>query len=384
MTRLTGPDEYFTHQVAYPHAMVGSSDPSWRERYWISIQDTAAKDTVLTLGLGQYPNQDTQEAFAVLSTGGRQHNVRMARALAPRSDRMQVGPLRVDVVEPFRELRLVLDDNPSGLAFDITWTSTLEPILEGRHFQVSRSRVTYDAIRYVQHGRAAGTLRHPGGGFTLDPATWWSERDHSWGTRTLPRAQGAPPGERPEWRMLFFAPLQLPDFGLHLYVYEAEPGRPLHLSAGFAPPRDGKGPYDDELIVGVEHDLRWVAGAPAATLAGGRITVALDSGRELDFDLTAHAGRAHLRGGGYEGWNGWYQGHWKGEESLEHDVWDLTDPAQFYRYAKAGSDHLVEVHHDGKVGFGVIEYMVLPGYPRYAEAIPPRPAALPEPPGADR
>jgi hypothetical protein len=57
MALLTPPDEYFTHQVAYPHAMVGSSDPAWRERYWISIQDTAGKDTVPTLGLGQYPNQ---------------------------------------------------------------------------------------------------------------------------------------------------------------------------------------------------------------------------------------------------------------------------------------------------------------------------------------
>jgi hypothetical protein len=295
----------------------------------------------------------------------------MARALAPHSDRMAVGPLRVEIVRPFEELRFVLAENPSGLAFDITWTSDLEPILEGRHFQVSRSRITYDAIRYVQHGRAVGTLSAPGAEFTLDPATWWSERDHSWGTRPLPRAQGAPPGERPEWRMLFFCPLQLPDFGLHLYLYEAEPGRPLHLSAGFAPRR---GDTLDELIVGVEHDLRWVPGAPAATLAGGHLTLTLDSGRKLDFELIAHPGRAHLRGGGYEGWNGWYQGHWKGEDSLEHEVWDLTDPAQFYRYAKAGSDHLVEVRHEGQTGYGVMEYVVLPGYPRYAEAIPPRPA----------
>jgi hypothetical protein len=49
--------------------MVGSSDPSWRERYWISIQDTENRDTVLTCGIGQYPNQDVQEAFVVLAQG---------------------------------------------------------------------------------------------------------------------------------------------------------------------------------------------------------------------------------------------------------------------------------------------------------------------------
>lgn len=140
MVRLSPPDEYFTHQVAYPHAMVGSSDPSWRERCWISIQDTVGKDTVLTLGLGQYPNQDVQEGFAVLSTGGRQHNLRVARALSPHNDRMHVGPLRVEVVKPFEKLRFILDENASGLAFDITWISTFEPLLEGRHFQISRSR----------------------------------------------------------------------------------------------------------------------------------------------------------------------------------------------------------------------------------------------------
>ncbi len=372
MVRLTPPDEYFTHQVSYPHAMVGSSDPSWRERYWISIQDIANKDVVLSLGLGQYPNQDVQEAFVALSRRGTQRNLRLARALAPDSHLMKVGPLTIDVVKPLEELRLTLEPNPSGIEFDITWTGRVEPILEGRHFQVSRTRVTYDAVRYVQMGRASGTLSAPGYAATLDPDTWWGERDHSWGTRPLPRAAGAPPGERPEWKMLMFAPMQLPDFGLHIYYYEAEPGRPVHLSAAITRPI-GSTATEEDLIVGVDHDLRWVPGAPAATLAGGTITLTMDSGRKLEFELTAHPGRAHLRGGGYEGWNGWYQGHWKGENSLEHDVWDLSDTANFYRYAKAGSDHLIEVHHNGQVGYGVMEYMVLPGYARYAEAQPAKP-----------
>lgn len=366
---LTAPDEFFTHQVSFPHAMVGSSDPSWRERYWVSLEDTVAKDTVLSLGFGQYPNQDVQEGFACLSSAGRQRNVRAARALAPQSDRIAVGPLRVEVVRPFEELRFVLDDNPSGVAFDITWTSGFEPLLEGRHFQMSRSRVTYDAIRYVQMGRASGVLSSPDREWRLDPNTWWGQRDHSWGTRPLPRAQGAPPGERPEWRLLLFSPFQFEDFGVHLYLYETKPGRPLHLSAGLCRRRGVPG-QDEPMIVGVQHDLQWLSGAAAPTLTGGRVVLTLDDGRELDFELTTHPGRAHLRGGGYEGWNGWFQGLWKGESSFEHDEWDLHDRENIYRYAKAGSDHLIEVRHAGQVGYGIIEYMVLPGYGRYQEAIP--------------
>lgn len=371
--RLTAPDEYFHHQVSLPHAMVGSSDPSWRERYWISVQDVENKDTVLTCGFGQYPNQDVQEAFVVLSEGGRQRNLRLARQLGPTNDIMRVGPFSIEVDRPYEDLHLVLEENPSGIEFDLHWTGSMEPVLEGRHYQVSRSRATYDAIRYVQLGRASGSLRSPEGERELRPERWWGERDHSWGTRPLPRTQGAPPGARPEWLMLMFCPFQLPDFGLHFYLYEAEPGRPIHLSASLSKPLGGESGFPDEAIVGIEHDLHWVAGAPAATLSHGTVVLTLADDRELEFELTAQPGRAHLRGGGYEGWNGWFQGHWKGEDSLEHDVWDLTDRSQFYRYAKASSDHLIEVKHNGQTGYGVMEYMVLPGYPKYPEAIPPKP-----------
>jgi hypothetical protein len=368
--QLSGADDYFTHQTALPHAMVATSDPSWRERYWVSFQDIANGDTVLTLGLGRYPNQDVMEAFVCFSQAGRQTNVRLSRTLLPDSHEMRVGPLACDVREPLRSLQFTLGENESGLSFDLTFTATFEPILEGKFFQISRARTTYDAIRYVQHGRASGEIRTPDGTvLTVTPHTWWSERDHSWGTRPLPRAQGQPPGERPEWRMLLFAPLQLPEFGVHIYLQESEPGRPVHLSAGIAGPlgQDQKAP----LIVGVDHELEWEKGAAAPTLVGGSLALILHGGDRLDLELTARPGRAHLRGGGYEGWNDWKQGQWRGDLTAEHDEWDLTDRDNFYRYAKAGSDHLVEVRYKGEIGYGIVEYMVLPGYGKYSEALPP-------------
>lgn len=367
---LSDADEYFTHQTSLPHAMVATSDPSWRERYWVSFQDTATGDTVLTVGLGRYPNQDVMEAFVCLSRKGRQSNLRLSRALLPDSHLMEVGPFSCEVRTPMRELAFRLDDNETGMTFDLVFESTMEPILEGRFFQISRARATYDAIRYVQHGRARGTITNPDGEvLEVTPDRWWCERDHSWGTRPLPRADGQPPGERPEWRMLLFAPLQLPDLGVHLYLQESEPGRPVYLSAGFAAPIGD----DRELptIVGVDHDLQWAKDAAAPSLVGGSVTLHLLGGDRMDLQLRALPGRAHLRGGGYEGWNGWKQGHWRGDLTAESDTWDLDDRDQFYRYAKAGSDHLVEVRCGGDVGYGIVEYMVLPGYGRYEEALPP-------------
>jgi hypothetical protein len=368
--RLTGPDEYFSHQTSLPHVMVASTDPSWRERYWLSIQDVVTGDTVVTLGLGKYPNQDVMEAFVCVARGDKQRNLRLSRTLSPTNDQTRVGPFAIEVVRPLRELRITLDDNPSNVSFDLTWTGTFEPILENRFFQVSGQRVTYDAIRYVQHGRASGYLRTPELDVQLTPERWWGERDHSWGTRPLPRAPGQPPGIRPEWRMLLFAPLQLPEFGVHIYLQEAEPGRPVYVSAGLSGPSGNE--YDGEPIVGVEHDLEWEPGAAAPTLLGGLVSLVLTGGKRMEFRLRALPGRAHLRGGGYEGWNGWFQGHWRGEDTVEHDVWDLSDASQFYRYAKAGSDHLFEVTHQGQTGYGIVQYMVLPGYGRYDEALSPR------------
>ncbi|GAA10564.1 hypothetical protein [Gordonia alkanivorans] len=367
---LSPADEYFTHQTALTHAMVATSDPSWRERYWVSFQDTESGDTVLTLGLGRYPNQDVMEAFACFSSGERQTNLRLSRTLLPDSHGMTVGPLSCEIVEPLAQLRFTLDDNDSGLRFDITFEATFEPMLEGRFFQISRARATYDAIRYVQHGRARGWIVTPDGRrIEVTPDRWWAERDHSWGTRPLPRAEGQPPGERPEWKMLMFAPLQLPDLAVHMYLQESRPGEPVHLSASaIRPPGDNR-----ELppIVAVDHDLKWAEDAAAPTLLGGRVVLTLLGGETTELEITACKGRAHLRGGGYEGWNGWRQGQWRGELTAEHDEWDLTDRDNFYRYAKAGSDHLVEVRHGDDVGYGVIEYMVLPGYGRYEEALPP-------------
>jgi hypothetical protein len=269
-----------------------------------------------------------------------------------------------------RELHFTLADNESGLSFDLTFEASFEPILEGRFFQISRARTTYDAIRYGQQGRATGEIRTPDGtSIQVTPQRWCAERDHSWGTRPLPRADGQPPGERPEWRMLFYASLQLPDFGVHLYLQESAPGRPVYLSAGIGGPigQDREVP----VVVGVEHDLTWETDAAAPTLVGGSLSLLLHGGDRLELELTARPGRALLRGGGYEGWNGWKQGQWRGEMTAEHETWDLRDRANFYRYAKAGSDHHVRVRCQGETGSGTVQYMVLPGYGKYQEALPP-------------
>ena len=361
---LTPPDEHFNHQVAFPHALVGSSDPSWRERYWVSLQDTTSGATVLTLGLGQYPNQDVQEAFVCLTHQDVQRNLRLSRRLSPDRHVMAVGPFTAEVVEPYRRLRFGLGDNPSGIRFELDWLGSFDPYLEERHFETSGPRVTHDLVRYVQVGRAEGVLVVGDEQLAVTPAAWWGERDHSWGVRPLPRSAGAPPTERPDWRFLLFLPVQLEELGLHLYLFEDGDGVPTHLSCGLMSPR-GSG---RERVLRVEHDLSWERDAPTPTLVGGTVAVSFLGGRDLRLELTALPARAYLRGGGYGGVDGWYQGHWKGELDVVHERWDLTDRAALRSRGAASSDHMVEVRCDGSVGYGVAEYMVLDGHERYGYA----------------
>ncbi|MBX3595039.1 hypothetical protein [Sphingomonas sp.] len=360
--RLSPPDEYFNHQFALPHQVVASSDPNWRERYWISIFDTVGRDTVLSIGFGKYPNRDTMDGFAILSRGGKQTNLRLSRALLPHADRIAVGPLSAEIVAPLETLCLRLDENPAAIGFHLTWRAAVAPALEGRHFEVHRARVAHDLSRYVQTGRIEGQLTIGGETMTLEPDRWWGVRDHSWGIRPMAPVPGDPPQVSVRWNFLAFCPIQFPDFSLHIYLFESQPGRPTHLTATILRP-PGAAERDDE-IRSVAHDFIWEEGAPTPSLRGGSLRIEFYNDTCWTIDLEACPGRAYLSGGGY----GTIQGQWRGESHIEHDVYDLTDPSRLRAWASHSSDHLIEARCGDQRGFGIIEYMVRRGYGKYQEA----------------
>ena len=57
------------------------------------------------------------------------------------------GPLRVQIVEPLRKLRLTVDDNESGITADLEYTATIPAYLEPRHFLREQGRVLVDTER---------------------------------------------------------------------------------------------------------------------------------------------------------------------------------------------------------------------------------------------
>ena len=103
-------DEYPYHQITESFAGVQGSDPQWNDGHYVCLADLDGR-VGLTSNLRLYQNNDVLDGFVCVTHAGRQHNIRLTRRLRPDMDSFAVGPLRIDIVEPMRTLRFVLDDN---------------------------------------------------------------------------------------------------------------------------------------------------------------------------------------------------------------------------------------------------------------------------------
>ena len=145
-------DDYPVHQIPEVMRHVGTSDRNFYDRYYFNAFPLTG-DTMLIVGLGQYPNLGVTDAFALLRRGPLHRVVRASRELG--ADRMntQVGPFGVEVLEGLKRLRVVLRPNEFGLSFDLTLDGTIPPQVEPQHFIRAHERVVFDSKRMAQTGR---------------------------------------------------------------------------------------------------------------------------------------------------------------------------------------------------------------------------------------
>jgi len=81
-------DDYPVHQIPEVMRHVGTSDRNFYDRYYFNAFPLAG-DTMLIVGLGQYPNLGVTDAFALLRRGLAHRVVRASRELG--ADRMSSG-----------------------------------------------------------------------------------------------------------------------------------------------------------------------------------------------------------------------------------------------------------------------------------------------------
>ncbi len=179
---LIGADEYLNHQTINTFDTVATADLSWTEKVWFML---ARKDGALqaSFGLGKYTNRNLIDGFAGVQIGTQQRTIRASRVLRPNVD-TAVGPLRYEIIEPMRKLRISVAANEAQpISFDLLWTAHMPAFFEGRDAGYAAHRNSSDVVRYHQAGTVSGWIEIDGVRHPVDPEEWFGFRDHSWGIR---------------------------------------------------------------------------------------------------------------------------------------------------------------------------------------------------------
>jgi hypothetical protein len=184
------------------------------------------EELFVVFGLGQYPNLATQDAFLLVRYKDEHHVLRASRELGDRSD-ISVGPMRIEVLEGLKKLRIVIDDNELGITMDVVYEGVHQPHLEPRHLIRKQGRVLFDTMRYAQLGRWTGQLTIKGKSFDITPDKWIGSRDRSWGVRPVGEAepQGIHEGTPSMEGMWNYFPVMFKDFSLLYILNETSDGQ---------------------------------------------------------------------------------------------------------------------------------------------------------------
>src|SRR5882724_6914364 len=195
---LSSFDDFPVHQVSDTVRHVGTSDRNFYDRYYFNLH-ASSDELFMVMGMGQYPNLGTQDCFACVRRGDSQHVVRASKVLGDRMD-LNVGPFRIEVIEPLRRVRFICDPSNAGaqadgelkIACDLEWEGAMPAFEEPRQLVRRHGRVLFDTMRFAQTGCWSGSLEVAGEHFDVTPDRWWGTRDRSWGVR--PHGEKEPEG----------------------------------------------------------------------------------------------------------------------------------------------------------------------------------------------
>jgi hypothetical protein len=325
---LTPHDDYPLHQTPEPLAQPFTSDRNFYDRYWFN---GFARDGEFYFGiaLGVYPNRRIMDASLSIVRDGEQHSLHASR-LAPR-DRTEnrVGPLRIEVVEPMRRLRVHIDPNETGIECDLQFAARTAAIEEAPMILRRDQRVIMNTTRFTQFGTWQGSIRAAGQVTEVTAPRAYGVRDRSWGVRPVGEPEAGAPGSPP--RIFFlWAPLHFDDICTHFGVFEEQDGTRWHEDGMIVPAYAAPDAIPDvedpgiEHMVSLGHRLQYERGTRRAKAA--EIELNTRSGERHVITLEPLL-RFQMLGLGYVHPE-WGHGVWKGEEALASESWklDALDP----------------------------------------------------------
>lgn len=272
MPKLTTMDEYFVHQIPEPLPNVVSPHAHWRESYFFVTHPRSGNDgDVVILAMAHYPARGVMDALLMGRIGGKPVFGRHERPYDGDPHTTAVGPAKVEIVEPYKTMKLTVDD-ATGYSMDLEFEARTQAYGLRRGRLMDGAEIIWDQSHMVQSGVFNGTYAWQGQ--TYEVSDWWGQRDHSWGIRDHRRC--------PMWMWLA---IQLPDGMFGGWNWEMPNGQRVFMDCCFAP-ADGSDPV---AVVDFEHDISWTKdGEPVdygdgsgVTGMRGRVVYTLETGRRV-------------------------------------------------------------------------------------------------------
>jgi hypothetical protein len=356
---LTKGDDYPIHQTAEPIAYAGT-DRNFYDRYFFNGYNPDGSD-FFALAFGVYPHLNIADAHFSVLRGDIQHCLHASRVLHMERMDLRVGPISIEVVEPLRQLRLLVEGE--GIAAELLFEGRAFPVEEPRFTHRIGPRSFMDYTRLTQNGRWTGWVEVDGERCVLSAGAIGT-RDRSWGIRPIGAADAQPvaPPVRPSFFWLW-SPLNFGGFSVFFHVNADDDGRPWNTHAVLCP--DGAGPAE---MLHCEHprmEVRWLEGLRHAEHA---VLHADFPGRPIEVAFHPLA-KFQMRGIGYIG-SSWPHGVYKGELAVEREDFSIAGADA----AAIGNLHiqalcrvtLLEACGPDCEGVGVLEQLVLGPYAPYS------------------
>jgi hypothetical protein len=357
-------DDFPIHQTPEPIAHAGTSDRNVYDRTWFNGY---APDGSYYFGIGMaiYPHRGILDcAFSVVQPGQRQHCFYGSRRAPDERTDMRCGPFRLEVIEPMKRTRVILDDNTSGISCDLTFSTRTAAIQEARQTLWNGTRRMMDSTRFDQFGRWSGVIRHPEGEIRVDPAVCHGTKDRSWGVRSVgePESGGAPPTRLPAFFFLW-APLFWDDHISHAIFFDGPRGEalvregivaPLYASEDAVPGvNDGR----DERMATARHRVTYHKGTRLAASAELDLVPLQGDIRTVHMEPIL---KFQMKGLGY-GHPEWGQGMWKGEEVIGGESFDTRQLDMLAR-ENIHVQQVVRATDGARTGVGVLEQICIGPY----------------------
>lgn len=363
---LSKMDDYPLHQIADVMRFTQNSDRNFYDRYYFNLINPE-EELFIVFGLGQYPNLGTQDAFLLVRHKDKHHVLRASRELGDRSD-ISVGPLRVEVIEGLKTLRIVVEDNDSGITLDATFEGCHKPHLEPRHFIRKHGRVLFDTMRYAQLGRWSGEVDIKGSKYTLSEDKWLGNRDRSWGVRPVGEEEpkGIHAGTPSMEGMWNYFPVLFADFTLLYILNETDNGQRTTEEAMRIWHDPSKEP---EWLGSPEHNHEFAEAMPFKCCIN-KAKVTFPEAQEGPLVLTGTPLlQTYLTAGtGYGLEPDWRHGMYQGDIKIQHLTMDMTeDQDKMWGVVETPATFTLKGESVEYQGIGMLEFAFFSGHKKYTE-----------------